>query len=223
MRDDLLHHLSDSHDLLLNDRYFDSFLDNLLNFLTQRNNFLNNFLHLLDSILEDNLLFQDLNLLYSWYFFNNLHNFLNHLRNFLDFLNSLDHGDYFFNYPFDNLRHLLNMVDSLLSLFVLDCVNYLFNNSFNLNDDWLLDNSLHNLLHYSLNLFDLFLNFLDNDSFLPDHFHLLNLWNWLIDYFLHRNWLLHFNDLFSDDLNFNNLGHLNSFLHYFFDILGHFN
>lgn len=159
----------------LNDWFFDnlcnfdnSFLEewNLNNFF----NFLDNFSCLNNRSISDNLDFfksflNDDFLSYDWYFIrlsNNsvcLNNLLNDLWNLNNFFNSLNDRNWFLNNSINNLMSYLNMIFYLFCISVFNLRNNFFNNFFDLNNLWDLNDFFNKFLNNHWNFNNFFYNF----------------------------------------------------------------
>lgn len=211
-----------SNDFFLNDRYLNSFLNNLLNFLTKGYNFFDNFFHFFNSILEDNLFLDYLDFLDSRHFLDDFYNFLDYLWNFLNLLDCLNDGHYFFNDLLDDLRNSFYMVDRFFSRLVLDSVHNLLHYLLDFDYHWLLNNSLNYFLDTSLDFFYPFFYFLYNHSLLLADFNLFDFWDSLVYNFLNDNRLFHLHDLLFNDLDFNDFRNLHSSFNNFLNDLWYF-
>lgn len=114
------------------------------------------------------------------------------------------------------------MVYHLFSSSILNGVYYFFDDFFNLNNNWHLNDSFNNFLDYFLNLFYSLLNFFYDKRNLPYHFNLFDLYCWNIYSLLYCYQFLNFNDLFDNHFNFNNFWNLNSLFYYLLDNPWHF-
>jgi hypothetical protein len=207
----------------LNNWYLHSVFNDLDDLLSKGHNLLNYALHFLHTILVHNLLFDHLHLLHGGYLYSHLHDFLNNLWHFFDPFDCLNDGNNLFNDSFDNLGHMLNIVNYFSGWLVGNGVNYLLDNPLNLDNDWFLDNSLHYLFDYLLNLLDSFLHLLDHNSLLPNHLHLSDLGNWMINNLFDDHRLFFLDDLLFDDLDLNDLGDLHPSFDDLLNYLGNFN
>lgn len=210
-----------SNDLFLNNRHFNSSVNDFLDLFDNGDRVVDNFFNFFYSIFVNDSFFDNSNLFNGWYFDLNLNYLFNGFGNFNNLLDGLNDRDWFFYNNLDDFRNIDNMVDDFSCVSVLSDFNRFFNNTIKrlnylnnpLNNFLLDDLNLDNFSHNSFNWNDLFSNHLD----------LLNLRNCVINYLFHNSWFFNFNYLLSDDLYLNDLWNLNNSLDYFLDDPGHFN
>lgn len=218
LRNRLFNVLYSFHYFLLNDRHLHLSLHLLNDFSYERHYFLNGLFYLLHSILVNNFLLNYFDLLYCWNFHPYLYYLFNDLRHLLYLLNCLNYGNYFLHDPLYDLRHLFNVVYYFLSRLIVYCIHQFLYDLLYFNDNWLLDDSLHYLLHNDFHFLDLLDRLLYHHCLLPYYLHLFYLRHCLIHYSFHNDWLLDFYYFLFDDFHLNELWHLhsllNNFLHY---------
>lgn len=222
-RDDFFHDLFDSHDLLLHDWHFDTAFHSFYNLVDEGHHFFNNSLHLLHSILVDNLLLNHLHLLYCRDLNSSFNNLFHDPRNFLDLFDCLDNWNNFFHDSFNNLRNVLHIVDYLPCRFIIHCIDQFLYDFLNLNDDRFLNNTLNDLLDDLFDFLDAFFHFLHYNSLVLDHLYFLDFRNRVVYNFLHDNWDFLLNDLLFNHLYFHDLWYLYSPFNNLFDDFRHFN
>ena len=153
-----------------------------------------------DSVLIDNLLFNDFNLFNGGNFdfdFDDLFNDSGYFNNLFD---GLDKRDWLFNVNFNNFWNFLNVVDNFSSIDWFYGLNENIISSVNSNKlrnvDCLWDNFFNDNFNWNSFLDDLF----HSDDFLDNNFDLLDFWDWDMNGFLNNSWFLDFNDFLDHNL-----------------------
>jgi len=195
---------------LNNDWYLNYSLD-LFRYLSDKfNNFLCEFLDLLNNISIDDFLFNNFNFVWFLDSVGNLNNLLNNLRYFNNSFLSLDNNYWLFNNSVnDNILDL----DVILNLFSSNYI-YLFNNLLdyflNLDNFW----NTNYFLYYFLNKVWYFLNdldyFLNMNNLLFNNLNLSVLGVNMIDNFTNSNWFLNFNNFFNESVDIFNFWYLSN-------------
>ena len=213
-----------SNKSFMNDRY----LHNLFNFswylFNHLNNLSDNFFNLFDFVLNDYLLSDNFDFLYSGLSVSHLNYFLYNLWHFNYSLYCLDYWNWFFDDSFYNFVLDFNMIEDFPSISVLDYWNDFLNYFLDLNNFWNLDNSFNDFLNYHRYFYYSFNNFFHRHDFLLNKFNLLilffnvvhnpfhldyffNLNNFLfnpLNFYNFRNFLFNLNESFNDSWNFYN-------------------
>lgn len=210
--DNLGDYLGDSYYALLDYWDLDCLLDYFLDLVDHLYWMIYYFLHLNNSISINNLLLDNLNLLYYWHLYPHFHNLLNNLRYLHNLLDSLDHRNWLL---YDNLHNLWDHLDMILYLFghhYLYISHEYFSNGVNCyqlrNIDCLGDYFLDEYLGGYWFLYDgLYWNY-----FLDYYLDLLDFGIWDMDYFLDNCRFLYFYNLLNNYLLFYYFWHLDNLL-----------
>lgn len=204
------------------DRNLYSLLDFFDDFSNKWNNFFDNFLNLLDSILIDYSFLNDFDLFDS----GNFHSYLNYLLynpfNLFYLFNRLNNRNNFFNNSLNNLRNLFNMINNFSSRFVLNSIHKFLYYLFHLNYDRFFDNPFNYFLNNPLNLFDSLNDLLYYNGLLSNDFNFLVLWYRMIHYLFNYNRFFDLDNTLFDNLNFNNFWNFYSLFNNFFNNFWYF-
>lgn len=197
-----------SNNLLLNDWYFNSSVNNLFNLLDHRNRMVDNLFNFFYPISVNNFLFNDFDFLDSWDFNMYLDNLLDSLGYFNNLFNGLDNRYWLFNDNFDDFRNVDDLVDSFFGSSPLDDFNWFLNNAVERLDD--LDNLFDYLFLDDFNFNNFSDDFLDCDNLLLDNLNLFDLRNSMVDNLFNNHRFFNLNNLLLDHLDLDNLGDFNN-------------
>lgn len=237
LNDGFSDYLRNNNNFLVNDGDLNSFFNYFLYLLFDCDNMRNLLFHFFDPLLDNYVIFENLDLSDLLFNCSNLYNFFYHLNNLDDLFFFLNNRNWFLHYPLYNFVLDLDIRNHLFLHLVFHSINYFLNNllyfyylgnlyhSLNnfLDESWNLYNFLYYffyinyLLHLDSNLFNFrykvinllfyFNNFLDLYKLLDNDFNFNNLWYFFCDLYDSVCNCWNFNDFFNYSFNRNYLLH----------------